>query len=95
TPNPARTPHGRTTTAIDHATLHHHSKKSFTQPPAHIANRAADWDREHAWLLDSGLFVHATDTTELQARLRAWSARSGIVCGMPRRRRQARIAFEL
>ncbi|MBT2898819.1 hypothetical protein [Streptomyces sp. McG3] len=36
---------------------------------AHIAYRAADWDRERTWLLEQGLFVVATDPTELQARL--------------------------
>ncbi|MFD8110203.1 hypothetical protein [Streptomyces microflavus] len=32
---------------------------------AHIAYRAADWERERAWLLEQGLFVVATDPTEL------------------------------
>ncbi|NEB56994.1 hypothetical protein G3I48_32665 [Streptomyces griseus] len=36
---------------------------------AHIAYRAADWDREHGWLLEQRLFVIATDTAELQAGL--------------------------
>ncbi|MFI2317476.1 hypothetical protein AMK17_35745 [Streptomyces sp. CB00072] len=36
---------------------------------AHIAYRAADWERERAWLLEQGLFVVATDPTELQAGL--------------------------
>ncbi|MFJ5050456.1 hypothetical protein [Streptomyces sp. NPDC088719] len=37
---------------------------------AHIAYRAADWDRERAWLLEQGLFVLATDPTELQTGLK-------------------------
>ncbi|WP_371621523.1 hypothetical protein OG245_00380 [Streptomyces sp. NBC_01116] len=37
---------------------------------AHIAYRAADWDRERAWLLEQGLFVLATDPTELQSGLK-------------------------
>ncbi|MGW1437589.1 hypothetical protein ACWD7M_20380 [Streptomyces griseus] len=36
---------------------------------AHIAYRAADWDRERGWLLEQGLFVVATDPGELQAGL--------------------------
>ncbi|MFF2236243.1 hypothetical protein [Streptomyces anulatus] len=36
---------------------------------AHIAYRAGDWERERAWLLEQGLFVVATDPTELQAGL--------------------------
>ncbi|MEV7496204.1 hypothetical protein ACFRMO_02845 [Streptomyces anulatus] len=32
---------------------------------AHIAYRAADRDRERAWLLEQGLFAVATDPTEL------------------------------
>ncbi|MEE1735417.1 hypothetical protein PUR49_02560 [Streptomyces sp. BE147] len=36
---------------------------------AHIAYRAADWDGERAWLLEQGLFVVATDPTELLADL--------------------------
>ncbi|MEU4181004.1 hypothetical protein [Streptomyces sp. NPDC026589] len=36
---------------------------------AHVAYRAADWDGERAWLLEQGLFVVATDPTELQAGL--------------------------
>ncbi|MFJ9506713.1 hypothetical protein ACIRPZ_23295 [Streptomyces anulatus] len=32
---------------------------------AHIAYRAGDWDGERAWLLEQGLFVVATDPTEL------------------------------
>ncbi|WP_405466543.1 hypothetical protein OG333_38390 (plasmid) [Streptomyces anulatus] len=36
---------------------------------AHVAYRAGDWDGERAWLLEQGLFVVATDPTELQAAL--------------------------
>ncbi|MFJ9891601.1 hypothetical protein ACIQRW_37950 [Streptomyces sp. NPDC091287] len=36
---------------------------------AHVAYRAADWERERAWVLEQGLFVVATDPTELQAGL--------------------------
>ncbi|WP_228924575.1 hypothetical protein [Streptomyces sp. DH7] len=36
---------------------------------AHIAYRAGDWERERAWLLEQGLFVVATDPTELLAGL--------------------------
>ncbi|WP_141716183.1 hypothetical protein [Streptomyces sp. OspMP-M43] len=36
---------------------------------AHIAYRAADWDTERSWLLEQGLFVIATDPTELQPHL--------------------------
>ncbi|MYT83033.1 hypothetical protein YW3DRAFT_07397 [Streptomyces sp. MnatMP-M77] len=34
---------------------------------AHIAYRATDWDTERSWLLERGLFVIATNPTELQA----------------------------
>ncbi|MGW6290142.1 hypothetical protein [Streptomyces sp. NPDC055107] len=37
---------------------------------AHIAYRAADWDRERAWLLEQELFVLATDPAELQSGLK-------------------------
>ncbi|MFJ4609432.1 hypothetical protein [Streptomyces griseus] len=36
---------------------------------AHIAYRAADWDRKRGRLLEQGLFVIATDPGELQAGL--------------------------
>ncbi|MEI5036294.1 hypothetical protein RB201_37465 [Streptomyces sp. S1A(2023)] len=36
---------------------------------AHVAYRAADPDGERAWLLEQGLFVVATDPTELRAGL--------------------------
>lgn len=36
----------------------------------------------------------SAETAE-RARLRIWSSLSGMVCVMPRRRSQARIAFEL
>lgn len=36
---------------------------------AHIAYRSEDWDGERAWLLEQGLFVVATDPTELLAGL--------------------------
>ncbi|MBQ1109891.1 hypothetical protein [Streptomyces sp. 404i] len=36
---------------------------------AHVAYRAGDWDGERAWLLEQGLFVVATDPTELLAGL--------------------------
>ncbi|MFJ1958434.1 hypothetical protein ACIOGT_36205 [Streptomyces microflavus] len=35
---------------------------------ARIAYRAADWERERAWLLEQGLFIIATDPTELALR---------------------------
>ncbi|MEU8502973.1 hypothetical protein AB0C86_40635 [Streptomyces lavendulae] len=36
---------------------------------AHIGYRWADWDRERTWLLRRGLFVMATDPTELHVRI--------------------------
>ncbi|MFL0021336.1 hypothetical protein ACJBCE_00095 [Streptomyces sp. NBUL23] len=35
---------------------------------AHIAYRAADWGPQHTWLQDQGLFVIATNPTELAPR---------------------------
>ncbi|MGW1441074.1 hypothetical protein ACWD7M_38330 [Streptomyces griseus] len=35
---------------------------------AHIAYRAADWEPQRVWLLEQGLFVIATNPTELAPR---------------------------
>ncbi|WP_329305737.1 hypothetical protein [Streptomyces anulatus] len=43
---------------------------------AHIAYRAEDWERERAWLLEQGLFVVATDPTELRAGLEPEESRA-------------------
>ncbi|MEV7657872.1 hypothetical protein AB0O39_27355 [Streptomyces anulatus] len=43
---------------------------------AHVAYRAGDWDGERAWLLEQGLFVVATDPTELRAGLGAGELRA-------------------